>query len=187
MYYLSTKQTIHMKKTALHLGGLLLMFAIAGCNGNNGTANTADSTATSTTNTQMNPGDSSVTTTTTTTVTHHRYTGTFTPQPTTKYLDLKTHKQVTVRIDTVQGDLVNTETNEPVELLVEPTTHDTIYGQTGTVVNNYIIKDESGYRVDTVRINSVETHNVPVPAPAAGKEKTKTKSSNGDKVKEKTK
>ena len=92
----------------------------------------------------MNPGDSSVTTTTTTTVTHHRYSGNFVPQSTTKYLDLRTNKKITVRIDTVRGEVVNAETEEPVDLFVEPATHDTIYGQTGTVVNNYIIRDDNG-------------------------------------------
>ena len=104
----------------------------------------------------MNPGDSTVTTTTTTTTIHHKYSGTFTPKPSVKYLDLKTNKEITVRIDTVQGAVVNSETNEPVDLFVVPDTNDTIYGVTGSVVNNDVIHDESGdVRVDTVRINTV--------------------------------
>jgi hypothetical protein len=188
-YIILNQKLITMKKATLYTGGLLLMLSIAGCAGNT-TTTTTDSTANN--NMQMNPGDSSVTTTTTTTVTHHRYTGNFMPQPTTKYLDLRTKKQINVRIDTTRGSLVNTETNEPVDLLVEPTKHDTIYGQTGTVVNNYIIRDESGYRVDTVRIHEVEQVPAPAAAPAPAPEpatpaKEKTKSKDNGKEKSKTK
>jgi len=143
-----------MKKTHLYSACLLLITAAVACNSNSGTPGTSDTT-------KMNPGDSSVTVTTTTTVTHHKYSGSFAPQPNVKYLDLRTRKEVTVKIDTVRGEVINAETEEPIDLFVEPTKHDTIYGQTGTVVNNYIIKDDNGaYRVDTVRINTVEVRTV---------------------------
>ncbi len=169
-----------MKKTHLYSAGLMLLATLAACNGT-GTPGTSDST-------KMNPGDSSVTTTTTTTVTHHQYTGSFAPQTNVKYLDLRTHKEITVRIDTIQGKIVNDETNEAVDLLVDPVKHDTIYGQTGSVVNNYIIKEDNGtYVVDTVRINTVEVHTVS----AATEEKpmdSKTKVKDKDnKTKTKTK
>jgi hypothetical protein len=177
-----------MRNTHFYAACLLLFAGLASCSSTDTTTSTTDSTTTDV----MNPGDSAVTTTTTTTVTHHRYAGTFAPQPNTKYMDLTTKKQVNVRIDTERG-IVNAETNEPVTLLVMPGTHDTIYGQTGNVVNNYIFKDESGgYRVDTVRINTVETHVVEVPAENTntsednGATKTKTKEK-GDKTKTKTK
>jgi len=146
-----------MKKTRIYFAGVAFIAAFVSCNGS-GSPGSSDST-------KMNPGDSSVTTTTTTTITHHKYSGNFAPQPNTKYLDLKTNKEVTVRIDTVRGRIVNLETEEPIDLFVEPVKHDTIYGQTGSVVNNYIIKDDNGsYRVDTVRINTIEVHTV---APAS--------------------
>jgi len=64
-----------------------------------------------------------------------------------KYLDLKTQKQVTVRIDTTTGMLVNSETSEPMDLFVAGA--DTIYGQNGNVANTYIIHDARGnYTVD---------------------------------------
>ena len=130
-----------MKTKHLYPASLLLIIGISACN-NSGTTG------------PTNPGDSTVTTTTTTVVSH-KYAGGFMPQPTTKYIDLKTNKEITVRIDTVRGSIVNDETNEPVDLFVEPTTHDTIYGLTGTVVNNYVIHDPSGdVRVDTLRINT---------------------------------
>ena len=143
-----------MIKTHLSIAAMLAIVSLSACSGESGTTSTTDSTS----RTSMSPGDSSVTTTTT--VTHHRYSGTFTPKPETRYIDLKTQKQITVRIDTVRGEVVNSETNEPIDLFVEPITHDTIYGLTGSVVNNYIIHDKSGdYRVDTVRINTVTTVN----------------------------
>ena len=146
-----------MKRTHLHLAGLAIVIGMAACTGNSGTTSSSDSTSATT----MNPGDSSVTTTTT--VTHHKYSGNFTPKPDIKYIDLKTHQQVTVRIDTVRGEVVNSQTNEPIDLLVEPTTHDTIYGMTGTVVNNYITRNESGdYKVDTVAINNPAPTTAPI-------------------------
>lgn len=145
-----------MKKTNFYIAGALVtMSALAACNGTTTTTST-----TTTDSTKMAPGDSAVTTSTTTTTTHHKYAGKFMPQPSMKYYDLRTKKSVTARIDTDRGMVVNTETNEPLDLFVDPIKHDTIYGQTGSVVNNYIIKDESGYRVDTVRINTVEVQTV---------------------------
>ncbi|MBS1585985.1 MAG: hypothetical protein JSS82_10630 [Bacteroidetes bacterium] len=174
-----------MRNAVYYFAIVTLSVGFASCNGT-GTSTTTDTVTNS--NMQMNPGDSAVTTTTTTTVTHHRYTGTFVPQPTAKYYDLKSHKQITVRVDTVRGSVVNAETNEPVDLFVDQTKHDTIYGQTGTVVNNYIIRDQGDYRVDTVRINSGETA-APAPEPTTTTEpadKMKSKSK-GDKDKVKTK
>ena len=143
-----------MNTSHLYSASLLLIITAASCNS---TGTTTTGTATTTTT----PGDSTVTTTTTSTTYHHKYSGSFMPKTTTKYIDLKTNKEITVRIDTVRGSLVNDATNEPVDLFVEPMTHDTIYGQTGSVVNNYVIHDPSGdVRVDTLRINDA-------PSPAA--------------------
>jgi hypothetical protein len=143
-----------IKKTHYYILSAAVICAMAACNGNTAT------TTTTTDSTRMSPGDSSVTTSTTTTTTHHKYAGSFVPQANVKYYDLRTKKQVSVRIDTEKGEVVNMETNEPMDLFVEPTKHDTIYGQTGSVVNNYILRDDSGYRVDTVRINTVQVQTV---------------------------
>lgn len=164
---------------------MALMGAIASCNGT-GNGGSSDST-------KMNPGDSSVTTSTTTTTVHHKYSGTFVPKADVKYMDLRTHKEVTVRIDTVKGEVVNSETDEPMDLFVAPDSKDTFYGPTAIVVNNYVIKDESGgYRVDTVRINTVEVQTVTATPPppsdditANGEGKYKEKD-NGNKKKLKT-
>ena len=165
-----------MRKTQFYFPGLVLLCSLAACNGS-GNTGTADTT---------NTGNNTVTTTTTTT-TVHKYSGSFIPKPDVKYIDLRTNKQVTVRIDTVRGEVVNDETNEPLDLFVAPNSTDTFYGPTGTVVNNYITKDESGaYRVDTVRINTVEVHTVmpeDQPSEVTGKYKEKD---NGNKTKIKT-
>jgi hypothetical protein len=139
-----------MKKTNFYVSVVLVMTSLAACNGSGSSTGTTDSTSQTTTS----PADGSVTTTTTVT---HSYTGKFIPKPETRYIDLKTRKTISVHIDTIRGEIVNAETNEPIYLFVEPATHDTIYGLTGAVVNNYIIKDESGdYKVDTIRVNTAE-------------------------------
>ena len=131
-----------MKTQHLYLGGLLILTGMAACNG----ANSGN----------QSPRDSTVTTTTTTTTVHRRYAGSFVPKPTEKYMDLKTRQEITVRIDTIRGFIVNSETDEPVDLFVEPATHDTIYGVTGSVVNKLVTHEDNGdMSVDTVRINTL--------------------------------
>lgn len=181
-----------MKKTNLYLSTLVIMGLLASCSSNTGTTTTTDSTHVVT---GMNPGDSAVTTTTTTTTTHHKYSGNFMPQSNVKYTDIRTHKQVSIRLDTTLGQIVNNETNEPMDLFVAPNSTDTIYGRTGTVVNNYIIKDESGnYNVDDSRVNNEPptpaSTTAPEPAPETNDLKSGTKNYKekikGDKSKIKT-
>ena len=147
-----------MTRKNFYAAGLVLMTGIVACNN----STPVDSNAATAT-----------TTTTTTTITRHRYAGSFSPKPDTKYIDLKTNKEVKISIDTTQGMLVNDETNEPIDLFVEPMTHDTIYALTGTIVNNALIHDESGaVRVDTVKIKTIAIPENPAPEPA-GKFKEK--------------
>jgi hypothetical protein len=154
-----------MKKTNLYIASSLVVLGLAACNGTQTSTTSTDSTSTTG---QMSPGDSAVTTTTTTTTTHHRYAGTFMPQPDAKYMDLRTHKQVSVRIDTEKGQIVNSETNEPINLLVMPTTHDTIYGMTGNVVNNDIMQSSSGdYMVDTTKLSSPASSDASMSTPTS--------------------
>jgi len=108
----------------------------------------------------ITPGtnDSTTVTTTTTTTVHRKYAGSFVPQPSVKYMDLRTNREISIRVDTSLGEIVNDETNDPIELFVEPRTHDTIYAVTGAIVNNFIIHDSTGtLRVDTIRLNSMGT------------------------------
>ncbi len=179
-----------MKTTNHILLGMALMGAMASsCNSTTTTTSTSDSTS-------MRPGDSAVTTTTTTTTVHHKYAGSFVPKANVRYLDLKTHKQVTVRIDTERGQVVNSETNEPMDLFVAPNSTDTFFGQTGTVANNHITVDDAGlYKVDLSAMTTVDATPAPAatpapvatdnttPAPVEGKYKEKD---NGNKKKLKT-
>jgi len=185
LLYIFLKTILSMKKNTIYVCGILLATGLGACNGSTTT------TTSSSDSTSMRPGDSSVTTTTTTTVVHHRYMGTFVPRTDVKYLDLRTHKQVTVRIDTVRGEVVNSETNEPLDLFVAPNSTDTFYGPTGTIANNYITTDEAGnLKVDTVNIAATEVQSATPPPDGAtpveaegGKYKEKD---NGNKKKLKT-
>jgi hypothetical protein len=60
------------------------------------------------------------------------------------YVDLNTGKTITLKKDSATGYMVNTETNEPVTLYVNTNTHDTIYGRTGKVINNAVVKTGDG-------------------------------------------
>ena len=152
-----------MTKTHFYIYGSLLTLSISACNGYSNPPGQTTSTGTN--------ADS--TTTATSTTVHRRYSGNFVPQDNTKYIDLKTQREISVRIDTVRGQLINSETNEPEELFVDPVKHDTIYGQTGAVVNNYITHDDGGYRVDTVRVHDTVTTTTEVAETGRFKEKNK--------------
>jgi hypothetical protein len=135
-----------MKKTFQQAGAALICAVMASCTNATTTTSSTDSTATM--------GNVAVTTTTTTT--RRVYTGAFRPQDNMQYMDLKSHKQVRVRVDTTSGVLVNSETSEPMDLFVAGT--DTIWGQTGGTANNYINHDDAGnYSVDQSRMNSGTT------------------------------
>jgi len=62
----------------------------------------------------------------------------------THYVDLNTGKRITVVKDSTNGVMVNKETGEPVGIYVDTDTRDTIYGKTGEVINNHVIKTEDG-------------------------------------------
>ncbi|MEO7960650.1 MAG: hypothetical protein ABIR19_03830 [Ginsengibacter sp.] len=60
------------------------------------------------------------------------------------YVDLETGKHITVIKDSTNGYMVNAETNEPVAIYVDTRSNDTIYGKTGKVINNHVIKSDDG-------------------------------------------
>ena len=149
----------------LYAAAILLIIGTVACNNN---STPADNSA----------GTSTVTTTTTV---HRTYRGSFVPQPATKYIDLKTNKEVAVKIDTTLGEIVNDETDQPVDLFVEPTSHDTISGLTGAVVNNMVIHQPNGdLQLDTVKISQAQTST----DPGLGKEKYKEKANGKIKYKD---
>jgi hypothetical protein len=60
------------------------------------------------------------------------------------YVDLETGKTITVVKDSTTGYMINADTREPVGIYVNNKTHDTIYGRTGKVINNMVIKTPDG-------------------------------------------
>jgi hypothetical protein len=104
------------------------------------------------------------------------------------YIDLSTGEQVKLAQDS-SGAWVNAETGRPVRLYVNTTTRDTIYGPTGTVVNNKVVRTSGGkyYYTDDEEWKAI---NAPKPAPAtvsipSGVEKIKVEKDGDVKIKTK--
>ncbi len=71
------------------------------------------------------------------------------------YVDLETGKTITVEKDPKTGYMVNAETKAPVGIYVNTATNDTIYGRTGKVINNFVVKHPDGkftYRADEIKV-----------------------------------
>jgi hypothetical protein len=109
----------------------LLALSFASCDSN---TNTTTATSTDTTMTTPAADPNMITTTTTTTTTRPA----FVPKPDVQYMDVRTKKMITVRVDTVHHYIVNAQTNQPVDWLIEPGTTDTIYGRNMQMANGYI-------------------------------------------------
>lgn len=66
-----------------------------------------------------------------------------------RYLDLTAGEYIKVEKDEKTGQMVNSETHEPVYIYVDTKTNDTIYGATGKVINGYVVKTSDGkYKYD---------------------------------------
>ncbi|MCD6062336.1 MAG: hypothetical protein K0R82_247 [Flavipsychrobacter sp.] len=63
----------------------------------------------------------------------------------TGFTDLETGKPVELMKDPETGYTLDAASAEPVEFYVNMNTMDTFYGRTGTVVNNAILVNETGY------------------------------------------
>ncbi|MEP7228659.1 MAG: hypothetical protein ABI691_00325 [Ginsengibacter sp.] len=61
-----------------------------------------------------------------------------------RFVDLETGKHINVVKDSANGYMVNADTKEPVIIYVDTETKDTIYGKTGKVINDHVIKTEEG-------------------------------------------
>ena len=64
-----------------------------------------------------------------------------------RYLDLVTGDEVVLERDENTGEMVNAETGEPVRLYVNTSSNDTIYGPSGTIVNDEVIRFDDGLYV----------------------------------------
>jgi hypothetical protein len=63
------------------------------------------------------------------------------------FKELETGQPVELLKDEETGYVLNATTGEPVEFYINMNTMDTFYGRTGTVVNNAIMQNETGYYV----------------------------------------
>lgn len=61
-----------------------------------------------------------------------------------RYVDLNTGKGINVMEDSTTGYRVNADTREPVIVYYDAQTKDTIYGKTGEVINNKVMKTADG-------------------------------------------
>ena len=74
-------------------------------------------------------------------------------QEKTGYYDLNKDKPVTLVKDEKTGLMVDAETKKPVYIYVNEETKDTIYGETGKVINGQVIKLEDGkYKYDDLKV-----------------------------------
>lgn len=61
-----------------------------------------------------------------------------------RYVDLETGNHIDVVKDSTTGFMVNADTKEPVIIYVDTQSNDTVYGKTGKVINDHVIKTEEG-------------------------------------------
>jgi len=62
----------------------------------------------------------------------------------TRYTDVNTGKSITVVKDSSTGQMLNAETKEPLTVYYDSQTKDTIYGQTGEVINHKVMRTPEG-------------------------------------------
>lgn len=137
-------------KKQLFLMGAAVIFGFAACN-DNGTSETTKTDSTTT-----NSGDTTIQTTTTTTTT------TKTVHPIANFehrtfYNVKTHKPVKLRMDTVLHYYVDVTTNkEPDYYYYDPAAKDT-FDYWGRVLNNAIMMNNGDYTIDETRLSSGTT------------------------------
>jgi len=61
-----------------------------------------------------------------------------------RYIDVNTGKSITVVKDSSTGHMINAETKEPVAVYYDSQTKDTLYGQTGEVINHKVMRTADG-------------------------------------------
>lgn len=173
-------------KKQLFLMGAAAILGFAACN-DNGTSNTTKTDSTTT-----NPGDTTIQTTTTTTTT------TKTVHPIANFehrtfYNVKTHKPVKLRMDTVLHYYVDISTNkEPDYYYYDPASKDT-FDYWGRVLNDALIMNNGDYTIDESRLSSDNT--TPTQSTDTGSMNSASKMNNGkmkmkqkdDKMKIKTK
>ena len=158
-----------MKKQFFLMGAAAIL-GFAACN-DNGTSETIKTDSTTT-----NPGDTTIQTTTTTTTT------TKTVHPIANFehrtfYNVKTHKPVKLRMDTVLHYYVDVTTSkEPDYYYYDPAAKDT-FDYWGRVLNNALILHNGDYMVDETRLSSETTP--PVQSSDTGAMNSTDKMNNG--------
>lgn len=61
-----------------------------------------------------------------------------------RYVDLTSGAYVNLEKDGTTGRMVDGKTHQPVYMYVDTKTNDTIYGETGEVINGHVVKSEDG-------------------------------------------
>ena len=136
-----------MKKQLFVIGAAAVL-GCAACNDNGSTSNTTKSDSVTT-----QPGDTTVQTTTTTTTT------TKTVHPIANFehrtfYNVKTHKPVKLRMDTVMHYYVDMSTNhEPDYYYYDPATKDT-FDYWGRRLNNALVNDNGNWTLDESKIDA---------------------------------
>jgi hypothetical protein len=64
------------------------------------------------------------------------------------YVDLRSGEKIEVEKDPVTGVWLNADTKEPVYLYVDTKKNDTIYGETGAVVNGHVVESNNSWWYD---------------------------------------
>jgi hypothetical protein len=163
---------------------LIALTALTFASCDNDTTTTASTTDTAVV-TSADPN--MITTTTTTTTTRPA----FEPKTNVQYMDLRTRKLVTVRVDTVHHYVVNAETNQPLDWFLEPGTTDTFYGRNMQMANGYIdyrspnewIYDESRANMSGNTGSEMSTSASDVDKIKTDGDETKVKLKDGSKIK----
>ena len=61
-----------------------------------------------------------------------------------RYVNLVSGERIGLEKDPKTGQMVDSKTHKPVYMYVDTKTHDTIYGETGRVINGHVVKTEDG-------------------------------------------
>ena len=124
-------------KMNIMYGLAIFGFTLQACNNDNTTTEAVD-TESSEVSTTNDPNASS------------EVSGTL--QTSSNYVDLNTNQPIELVWDSENKRALNKATNQPVELYVNTTTRDTIYGP-GFIVNNHVIKTNTGnWTLDDTKI-----------------------------------
>ena len=71
-----------------------------------------------------------------------------------RYIDPNTGKEVVLVKDANTGLMVDAETKKPVHIYVDTEKKDTIYGETGKVINGHVIQDGGKYEYAEMNVKS---------------------------------